>query len=210
MVDESPAASGRVMLHTAAAVAAVAAVAALAISAQGLMTSHEEQIGPARWPLQMMQMMQIPPRPGHDGRGRRQVQSGVETGTGSQDPQHRILHPEPKQHAARDGNESRAWSRQRWGQTGMACCRCRCRVGRACRASLVGLCNSPRFFARQARRCRSRPEAALSTVLRETIAIHLPWSCAQRLQGKACSTRLQPAALRFASPAPSQRFLPWR
>jgi hypothetical protein len=82
--------------------------------------------------------------------------------------------------------------------------------GRACRASLVGLCNSPRFFAHQARRCRSRPEAALSTVLRETIAIHLPWSCAQRLQGKACGTRLQPGALRFASPAASQRFLPWR
>jgi hypothetical protein len=61
MGEESPAASGRVMLHTAAAVAAVAAVAALAISAQGLMTSHEEQVGPARWPLQMMQMMQIPP-----------------------------------------------------------------------------------------------------------------------------------------------------
>jgi hypothetical protein len=52
MVEESPAASGRVMLHTAAAVAAVAAVCN--------MTSHEEQVGPARWPLQMMQMMQIP------------------------------------------------------------------------------------------------------------------------------------------------------
>jgi hypothetical protein len=160
------------------------------------MTSHEERIGPARMPVQMVQRSW---RPGHDGRGRRQLQSGGETGTESQDPQHRILHPEPKQHAARGGNESRAWSRRCWGRTGMACCRCRCRAGRACRASLVGLCNSPRFFARQARRRRSRPEAALSTVLRETIAIHLPWACAQRLQGKAGRAALDCSQLLYPS-----------
>jgi hypothetical protein len=35
----------------------------------------------------------------------------------------------------------------------------------------VGLCNSPRFFARQPHPCRSWLEAAMSTVVRETIPI---------------------------------------